>query len=57
MEKVGVFHSHLEYIMAFRYILLAFGTLVAIWYIVVNCVKKNLATLRPILNFTPGGKL
>jgi hypothetical protein len=33
MEKVGLFYGHLEYIMAFWYILWPFGNLVAIWYI------------------------
>jgi hypothetical protein len=31
--------------------LLAFGTYVAIWYILVNCVKKNLATLGILHSF------
>jgi hypothetical protein len=50
MEKIGIFNSHLEYIMNIWYILWPFGNLMAIWYIfpiLVYCVKKNLATLDP----------
>jgi hypothetical protein len=32
MEDVGVFHGHLEYFTAIRYILWPFGNFVVIWY-------------------------
>jgi hypothetical protein len=45
MEKVSIFYGHLKYIMAFLYILWAFGNLVTIWYVtpsvLVYCVKKS----------------
>jgi hypothetical protein len=51
MENIGIFYGHLEYFTAIWYILWPFGNVVVIWYlyiyfpILVNCVKKNLATL------------
>jgi hypothetical protein len=33
METVGIFYAHLEYVMAFWYIVLSFGSFVVIWYI------------------------
>jgi hypothetical protein len=44
----GILFGHLVYCLAIWYIVWPFGNLVAIWYIfpvVVNFVKKNLATL------------
>jgi hypothetical protein len=33
MENVGIFHGHLEYFTAIRYILWSFGNVVVSWYI------------------------
>jgi hypothetical protein len=33
IEKVGISNGHLEYTIAFCYVLFPFGNLVAIWYI------------------------
>jgi hypothetical protein len=45
MENVGIFTAHLEYITAIWYILCLFGNLVAFSPVLVNYVKKYLATL------------
>jgi hypothetical protein len=48
MDNVGIFCDNMEYFTAIWYILWPYGNLVVIWYIfpcLVNCVKKNLATL------------
>jgi hypothetical protein len=50
VEHVGLFYGHLEYIKAVWYIVCPYGNLGAVWFIwfspvLVNCLKKNLATL------------
>jgi hypothetical protein len=45
MENVGIFLAHLKYTMTIWYILRPFGKVVAIFPRLVNCIKKNLATL------------
>jgi hypothetical protein len=49
MEKVGIFYVTLEFITVIWYILWPIGNLHAISPILVLCVKKNLATLVPVL--------
>jgi hypothetical protein len=58
MEKVGILLSHLEYIIAFWYVVWSFGILVANWYIPprfgILCQEKsgNPAVLSTILRGT-----
>jgi hypothetical protein len=45
IENVAIFCGHLEYFKAIWYILRSLGNAVAIFPVLVCCVKKNLATL------------
>jgi hypothetical protein len=45
IQNVGLFFGHVEYFTAVCYILRPLGNVVVVFPVLVDCVKKNLATL------------